>query len=127
MTTLDVLLAVRGLLAEPERWFKCKLGQSRELARNVEDRQVSVFHPHACKFTLYGAFVRVQHITQSAHVGLAYNLLKETLDPSGSIPVANFNDARGTTHWAVLQLLDRAIRLAGGTPPVVLAEEQNYE
>ena len=117
MNSIEILLAVRSLLAEPERWFK------KGLARAADDRKVSLTHPHACKFTLDGAFARIQYITRF-NVGPAYSLLKSLVHPA---LVAHFNDAQGTTHWTVLQMLDRAILLAGGTPPVVQDEaEKQY-
>jgi hypothetical protein len=116
MTPLEVLFAVRGLIPRAESWFK------GGLARNVEDRKVSITHPHACKFSLDGAFYRVQHITH-AKCGPAYEMVKWAIHPARAVMVASFNDALGTTHTAVLEALDRAIRLAGGTPPDMEASE----
>lgn len=118
MTRLEYLFAVRGLLAQPERWFQ------GGLARNEDDEKVGIAHPQATKFSLDGAFYRIHHYTRSEGAGPAYELLKYCIDPSRAVLVSSFNDARGTTHYAVTQMLDRAIRLAGGTPPVFLEEEK---
>lgn len=115
MTPLEVLLAVRGLIPTQDRWIK------GDLAHNVEGRKVSLTHPHACRFSLDGAFFRVQHITH-ARCSPAYELLKSLIDKEKRIQVAHFNDAEGTTHTLVLSYLDRAIRLTGGTPPPPLEE-----
>lgn len=116
MTPLDVLYAVRSLLAKPERWFQ------GGIARAEDDRKVSITHPHATKFSLDGAFHRVHHITK-ATCGPAYEIVKYCIDRSRCVPVSSFNDARGTTHWTVTQMLDRAILMAGGEPPLPEEEE----
>lgn len=115
MSDLEVLFAVRGLIAQPEAWFK------GGIARNEDGRKVSVTHPRACQFSLDGAFYRVQYITK-ARCGPAYELLKATLIQGGVIPLSSFNDANGTTHLAVLQLIDKGIKKLGGNPP---QEEQD--
>lgn len=117
MTPLDVLLAVRSLLSREEAWIKgaCPL-------RAADGRAVSVWHPHACKFTLAGAFARIQHYTKTKAAEEAATLLCKQIDPKEVISLASYNDALGTTHYSVLCHLDRAISSLGGTPPQVEEE-----
>jgi hypothetical protein len=116
MSNLEILLAVRNLLGQAERWTK------GALARGEDDRKVSLQHPHACKFSLEGAFLRVQYITRS-DCRVAHALLRRVIDPHQVISMEAFNNALGTTHWTIIQKLDKAIRLLGGTPPVQVEEE----
>lgn len=117
MTDLDVLLIIRGLLDRPQSWGK------GAHAWNEDNRQVRYTHPRACRFSLDGAFYRVQHITH-ARIGPAYNLLRRMISREVFITLATFNDARGTTHGAVLDLIDRGIRHLGGTPPPRILDEE---
>lgn len=112
MTPLDVLMAMRGLIAQPERWTK------GALARAEDDRKVSLSHPHACKFSLEGALYRVHHYTKAPACQQVHGILTRVVDPRRVVSMETFNNALGTTHWTVLQKLDHAIRLMGGTPPV---------
>jgi hypothetical protein len=118
MTEAEALLAVRSLIADADRWFK------DGIARADDHRKVSLTHPHASRFSLDGAFYRVHHITRDQAVTSAYDFMLRAIDSKKTVRMANFNNAQGTTHWAVMQMLDRAIRLAGGTPPIMQDEEQ---
>jgi hypothetical protein len=111
VTPLQTLQAVRSLLSREEAWTKL----APHLA--ADGRRVSVWHPHACKFSLTGAFSRIQHYTQSKSVDLAKAYLTLQIDPAGQISLEAYNNALGTTHYAVLSQLDSAIRSLGGTPP----------
>lgn len=116
MNRLEVLLAVRGLLSSHDRWLK------HGMAANEDGKKVSIQHPRACAFSLDGAFHRIAYIT-GAQCGPAYELLKYCIDRTRKIPVSSFNSALGTNHWVVTQMLDKAIIMAGGTPPVIEEEE----
>jgi hypothetical protein len=111
MTPLEILLSVRGLLASEARWTKVNDYQA------VDGRGVSVWHPHACAFSLEGAFNRVAYITKSRSVTAARLILLSQIDPRGTATLHTYNSALGTTHYAVLWQLDSAIRSLGGTPP----------
>lgn len=110
ITTLDILYAMRGLLYAPEAWTKGRM------ARNADGRPVPVNHPRACRLSLEGAMYRVAFI-QNARIGPVHELLKSIITPGRYIPLASFNDAEGTTHEAILNLLDKALIKAGGIPP----------
>ena len=112
---LQVLLTVRNLLSSPEAWGK------GGLAWNEDKRKVPFTHPRACRFSLDGALHRVRHLTHTPVRG-AYTVLCFVLTREGNISLAAFNDAKGTTHTAVLDLLDKGIRKLGGVPP--LREEE---
>ncbi len=108
---VEVLLCVRGLIDQPEKFCKGMLAQ------NAEGRKVALTHPHACRFSLDGAFLRYGHVTHK-FVGPAYNHLKRTVWPfSEGFVLSHFSDARGTTHFTVLAMLDKAITTMGGSPP----------
>jgi len=116
VTDLEILLAVRGLLDKPEAWGK------GALAWNADGKVVPYTHPRACRFSLDGAIVRVSHITR-VPVFPIHTLLRQILSREGNIQLGVFNDARGTTHTAVLDLLDKATRRKGGQPPERFPEE----
>jgi hypothetical protein len=109
-------MAVRSLIGDESRWTK------GALSRGEDNRKVSITHPHATKFSLEGAFYRIQYITQ-ARCGPAHSLVRQALDPKGLVSMEAFNNALGTTHWTVTQKLDSVIRSLGGTPPAMEEEE----
>jgi len=117
MTPLDVLLCMHYLIGQPERWTK------GALARGEDDRKVSLTHPHACKFTLEGALYRVHWITRAKSCYAVHDLLRRTIDPRLVVSLEAFNNAQGTTHYAVMLKLAGAIRALGGTPPMEEEEE----
>lgn len=116
MTDLEILMAVRGLISKPERWTQYAL------ARAKDDRKVSITHCHACKFSLEGAFYRVQYFTK-AWCGPVHAYLRQVIDPHLMTSMESFNNSRGITHYIILRHIDRAITLMGGTPPVDEEEE----
>lgn len=116
MTHLEILQAVRGLLDRPEAWGK------GSLSWNEDGKKVPYTHPRVCKFSLDGGLMRVAYITHS-QVLHTHQVLKGFLSREGNISLQVFNDAKGTTHNAVLDLLDKAIRKAGGQPPERYPEE----
>lgn len=118
MSPLDFLLAVRTLLDQPDRWIP------HGIARNEDGTKVSITHPRASKFSLDGAFYRIHYITKCPNAGTAYLILKRTIDPTEAVLISSFNGALNTTHHAVIKMLDRAIVVAGGTPPSAVQEER---
>lgn len=109
LTTKEVLSLAYQLLEKPECWTKgC-------MARNIEDRKVSITHPHACKFSLEGAIYRIALITKTK-VFDAHQLVKGGISKGMTIPIAHFNDANGTTHSAMLAILRKAIERASDLP-----------
>lgn len=117
MTDLEILLAIRSLIRSEDKWTK---GAN---ARAEDDRKVSITHPHACKFSLEGALLRVHYFTQAKQCYPMYHLLRRVIDPRLVVSLEGFNNALGTTHYAVMCKLDHAIRLMGGTPPIEEEEE----
>lgn len=87
------------------------------MARGEDGRQVKITHVHACVFSLEGSLYRVMLVTK-AKGEAAHELLKLLIHPRKVVSLANFNDAEGTTHTAILNLLDRAITKLGGVPPI---------
>lgn len=116
MTPLEILFLVRSLLSREQAWTKVNDYQA------ADGRRVSVWHPHACAFSLQGAFNRVEYITRSKSVTAAKLALLDQIDPRGTATLHTYNSAVGTTHYAVLSQLDSAIRSLGGTPPEVEEE-----
>lgn len=107
MNDREVLESTRALLSNHERWIK---GAD---CRDKFDRVASFWSPTACKFSLCGALFRVGYITNSKVDG-AHKLLKFAVEPRGYIQLAAFNDAAGTSHLAILDLLDKVIIKLGG-------------
>ncbi len=102
MTTLEGLLAMRELLAVPERWT------TGTFARDREGFDCDEIKDSAYCYCLAGAFLRVTY-------GTAYPTRKnmrtviEAALPLDKPSMASFNDAGSTTHTDVVALLDRAI------------------
>lgn len=104
---LKVLEATRGLLQPPTAWIK---GHTTTAA---DGHPVGYWDPRACRFSLEGALLRVGYISRT-EISPAYNHLKGIIHPKRIVSLANWNDAEGTTHQAVLHLLNRAIVPLGG-------------
>ena len=95
MTDLEILLSTRQLLLNPSRWMKGALWEQRPGV-----------------WTLPGALLRVQQIT-NCDLKRVVRALELEIDLSGAISLADFNNAKGTTHHRVITLLECALRSFG--------------
>lgn len=93
----DVLIAIRALLASPDRWGKY------HYAVDAAGLTVDPADPRACRWCLLGAIWRCAGDDKGAAV-IAY--LRRL---SGRAQLWIFNDGAYTGHGDVLGLLDRAI------------------
>lgn len=97
MNTLEGLLAIRELLAVPERWTK-EVG-----ARDATGKHVNSTSPEAVCWCLVGAAV---------HFEIPTYPIERALGEAGGFgrsQITEFNDDEATTHPDILALLDRAI------------------
>ena len=127
MTTLEVLVAARALLADPDRWCQDEdaIDEFGEVIRPYDDRCEGV-NPEACAFCALGAVdaVRGDYIGISPpelwpgecplHIDPAKKALHEAMmalrgDESGTLTVNGYNDADETTHAEIMAMYDRAI------------------
>ena len=129
MTTLEVLIAARALLADPDRWCQ---GEDAEDAwgcrvQPYDDRCEGV-NPDATAFCALGAVdaVRGDYIGISPpenwpgecplHIDPAKKALHEAMmalrgDESGTLTVNGFNDDDATTHAEIMAMYERAIEM----------------
>lgn len=97
--TLTVLREMRELLSDESRWCK---GYG---ARDEHGFEVGSNDPEACSWCLLGAHQSVAGVHQNTSQSWIY--LCDFVP--GGCPI-EFNDAGGTTHADVLDVLDRTIR-----------------
>ena len=92
MTDLEILLSARQLLLNPIRW--------RKFGDGTQGRS---------QWTLSGALLRIREIT-GCDIKRVRRVLELELDLSGNISLEAFNNASGTTHHLVIELLEKGIR-----------------
>lgn len=111
-TPLEILIAARAKIAEPERWTK------GTFSRNAEGEPCAVdWGPAAVCWCALGA---INATTNKMHQlyelkSAAKDALALAVSPSHD-SVAYFNDDPATTHADVLAAFDRAIAGLGGKP-----------
>jgi len=103
VNTLDILIAVRELIADESRW-------TQEAA--ARDAKGWVVHPRAeeaCRWCVYGALLRISR-SYGNSMGPAWELLDDVAREAGYSSPVRLNDECG--HAAILMALDRAIERA---------------
>jgi hypothetical protein len=99
-TVLDILTSARAILTEPTSWTQ------GVYARDENGESIEPYEDEATCFCLWGALkAAASRFPTSVHWGAqlaVYNSIE-----IGDIP--SFNDAAGTTHADVLNVLDAAI------------------
>ena len=107
MTTKEVLIAARDLIAEPEHWIKGAMAKRTRGSRVRLDSD----HPDATCFCLLGAVVCAAGVGKLI-LEDAEDTLRVWLPANYNGQISDFNDARSTTHADVLAVLDCAIEAA---------------
>lgn len=99
MSTVELLTAAKGLIANPENWTRgCA-------ARNILGKPVTTLNSTAYSFCGVGAIDRATH-----ELGLSYKAQNVAIKALHSLikgSVSGFNDEH--THEEVMQLFDTAI------------------
>jgi hypothetical protein len=99
---VEVLRAVRELLAESEAWCQ------GAWARDGRGRPVGSTRANAVAWCLVGALAKVRDPSSRGRKRLV-EMLDEMLDEMFPVSLPAWNDAPGRTHAEVLALLDAAI------------------
>lgn len=98
MTTLEILVAARALIADPARWTQMAN------ARSVRGRSVLIKSPSAVAFCALGACYRVAPLHSTAEAVWA---LDSAAESAGQYSTLYLND--NADHAAVLRMFDLAI------------------
>lgn len=118
MTDIEFLLSVRQLLISPSRWVQ------GTVARDRHDVGVDYASPGACKFSLPGALLRVQHITGASCLRVRKYLELE-ISPREEVSLHHFNDSAGVSHYQIIKLLERVLRSLGHEEPFLEEEDDS--
>ena len=106
MKTSEILIAARGLIADPARWTR------KAYARSQEGVNVFPLGPEAVCYCALGALEKVSNVlhgyrTDDQSAKRAYDALKEHANRLFHTSVGQANDTRA--HGDILRLFDCAI------------------
>lgn len=99
MTPLEVLVAARELIAEPEHWTKGASARGKSGAKVDPDGRAAV------SFCATGACYRATR-RDWRHAPAAIDALQDAVNYSG---IVYYNDEPTTTHTDILAVFDKAI------------------
>ncbi len=99
MSTMDALIALKTLLAEPPSWTK---GKS---ARNAEGNRTEPTRDDAVCWCLLGAIYRITNYDCNLFI-VINNIMRGLVNNTA---ITAYNDNPTTTHADILKLIDAAI------------------
>lgn len=99
MSTMDALIALKTLLAEPSSWTKGKP------ARNAEGNRIAPTSDNAVCWCLLGAIYRITYYDHNLFTVIC-GIMNRLVN---SLGLSTYNDDPTTTHADILKLIDTAI------------------